>query len=217
MLIDLPSLVSFLLCFSHAYPCFQLTDAAKGLCFLHSRSVIHGDLKGVCSHPEPCFTGVLTPTQPNILVDSSGTALIADFGLALVIPNPDSTLSFPRQRGHTPQWTAPEVLNDGIHSKEADIFSFAMVMVEVRRRRSVARRPSAYCRFVPIQVFTGAIPFGDGPPMMAVLAISQGRRPPRPTHPTFTTKLWTLMVRCWNQDPRLRPKALEVLKVLGDV
>ena len=31
------------------YPCCQLSDVAKGLCYLHSCNVIHGDLKGVCS------------------------------------------------------------------------------------------------------------------------------------------------------------------------
>jgi len=36
------------------------------------------------------------------------------------------------QRGHTLRWTAPEVLNGGKYSKEADIFAFAMVMIEVR-------------------------------------------------------------------------------------
>jgi len=75
----------------------------------------------------------------------------------------------------------------------------------------------AYRRSVEMQVFTGAIPFGDSPPFVAMLAISQGRRPPRPTHPTFTTELWTLMGRCWNQEPRLRPKAPEVLGVLRSV
>ena len=36
------------------------------------------------------------------------------------------------QRGYTMRWTAPEVLNGGRYSKEADIFAFAMVMIEVR-------------------------------------------------------------------------------------
>ena len=97
--------------------------------------MIHGDLKGVRNHTKPRFsTAVLTPTQPNVLVDDSGNAFIADFGLALVTKTPDSILNISHQRGHTPLWTAPEILNNGMHSKEADIFSFAMVMIEVRHR-----------------------------------------------------------------------------------
>ncbi|KAF9644320.1 kinase-like protein, partial [Thelephora ganbajun] len=42
-----------------------LSDIARGLCHLHSCNVIHGDLKG-----------------RNVLVDNSGQACIADFGLA---------------------------------------------------------------------------------------------------------------------------------------
>jgi len=63
---------------------------------------------------------------------SSGNARIADFGLAKVTQNLDSIRSTPCQHGHTPRWTAPELLIEGTYSKETDIFSFAMVMIEVR-------------------------------------------------------------------------------------
>jgi serine/threonine protein kinase len=119
-----------LLRLSHAYSRQQLSDVAKGLCYLHSCNVIHGDLKGVRSS-KPHFTTVLILDQPNILVDDSGHARIADFGLATVTRNLDSTRSASRQHGHTVRWTAPEVLSEGTYSKEADIFSFAMVMIEV--------------------------------------------------------------------------------------
>ena len=32
---------------SHAYSSYQLSDVARGLCYLHSCNVVHGDLKGV--------------------------------------------------------------------------------------------------------------------------------------------------------------------------
>ncbi|KAF9644326.1 kinase-like protein, partial [Thelephora ganbajun] len=92
-----------------------MCDVAKGLCYLHLRNVIHGDLKG-----------------SNILVDDSGHAHIADFGFATVTQNLDSIPSISLQRGLTLRWTAPEVLNGGKYSKEADIFSFSMVMLEAR-------------------------------------------------------------------------------------
>ena len=38
------------------------------------------------------------------------------------------------------QWSAPEVSKSGVISRKADIFSFAMVMIEVRRRRSTTCR-----------------------------------------------------------------------------
>ena len=41
-----------------------------------------------------------------------------------------------------------------------------------------------------------------------------GKRPSRPTHPTLTDYLWTLIQRCWDQDPHLRPEVSEALQVL---
>jgi len=72
----------------------------------------------------------------------------------------------------------------------------------------------AYCRFVSIQVFTGAFPFSNPASFATALAIISGKRPQQPTHPAFTEDLWALVQRCWDQDPRLRPEVTEVLTVL---
>ena len=146
-------------------------------------------------------------------MDDSGNARIADFGFATVTQNLDSVQSAQCQRG-TPRWTAPEVLNEGPYSKEADIFSFAMVMIEVRRQLLAVHRTPAHCHFISIQIFTGAIPFTGISTNAAMFAIAQGRRPPRPTHPIFIENLWTLMQRCWNHDPNLRPEVSEASRVL---
>ena len=70
--------------------------------------------------------------QPNILVDNTACARITDLGLATVTQNMDSVRSGLDEHGHTARWTAPEILGEeGSHSKEADVFSFAMVMIEV--------------------------------------------------------------------------------------
>ena len=79
----------------------------------------------------PSFTTVLTRLQQNILMDDSGNVRIADFGFTTVTQNLDSAQSVQCQRGFTPRWTVPEVLNEGPYSKESDVFSFAMVMIEV--------------------------------------------------------------------------------------
>ena len=147
-------------------------------------------------------------------MDDSGNARITDFGLATVTQNLDSVRSVQCQRGFTPRWAAPEILDEGRHSKEADIFSFAMVMIEVRHGRPNTCRIWAYYHFVSTQVFTGAIPFSKSTPAMAMLAVVQGKRPQRPTHPTFTENLWILMQRCWNHVPHLRPEVSEALQVL---
>jgi len=63
------------------------------------------------------------------------------------------------------------------------------------------------------QAFTGAAPFDNSPPAAAAVAIMRGDRPQRPPHPTLSNKLWALMKRCWDQDPRLRPEVSEVSRV----
>jgi len=79
--------------------------------------------------------GVSTPNQPTVLVDTTGRARITDCGLAVVTRNLDSVRSAPDEHEHSTRWTAPEILaNRGIFSKEADVFSFAMVLIEVRYR-----------------------------------------------------------------------------------
>ena len=66
-------------------------------------------------------------------MDESGRAQITDFGVATVTQNLDSIRSLTGENAHTARWTAPEILNEvGSYSKEADVFSFAMVMIEVR-------------------------------------------------------------------------------------
>lgn len=78
------------------------------------------------------LTFLLTSRQPNILVDDAGCPRITDFGLAMVAQNQDSIRSAQGDHGHTARWTSPEILiGEGTYSKEADLFSFAMVMVEV--------------------------------------------------------------------------------------
>ena len=80
-------------------------------------------------------TGILTPNQPTVLVDTTGRARITDCGLAMVTRNLDSVRSAPDEHGDNTRWAAPEILaNRGTFSKEADVFSFAMVLIEVRYR-----------------------------------------------------------------------------------
>jgi len=179
--------------------------------------MIHGDLKGVRDRPQSRFTIIPTPTQPDIIVDDSGNARIAGFVLATVVKDADPVKSGSCQHDHARRWNAPEIVNgEGTCSKEADIFSFAMVMIEECYGRSATCRTLAYHRFVSIQVFTGAVPFNSGLSTMAILAIAEGSQPTRPTHPTLTESLWALMQRCWDRNPHLRPEVSGVLQALAE-
>ncbi|KAJ7170993.1 kinase-like domain-containing protein, partial [Mycena filopes] len=90
-----------------------LLQIAEGLYYLHSQSVVHGDLRG-----------------NNILVDDNGSVRLADFGLAGYA---DATVKSSQRRGST-KWMAPELLRPAPHfqrTKATDIYAFACVVYEL--------------------------------------------------------------------------------------
>jgi hypothetical protein len=71
--------------------------------------------------------------QANILVDRLGRAHITDFTLTEIACDQGSARRVTDVPDHDTRWTAPEVLEGAPRlTKEGDIFSFSMVMVEVR-------------------------------------------------------------------------------------
>ena len=114
---------------------------------------------------------------------------------------------------HNIRWTAPEIFRGSPTTKESDIFSFGMVMIEVGGDGSV-KCQSTYPLF---KAFTGKVPFSGMPLTSAMSSIANGGRPGRPDHPDFAEPLWTLTQRCWSQDPQDRPDIQEVTGVLKDL
>jgi len=118
----------------------QLWDVVEGLYYLHSRDMIHGDLKGVSYsilHSWFFRSQILISmnSKLNILIDKDGHARLADFGLASIIRGEYSHFS-PQVSSmeNTTTWAAPEILGGSSASKEGDVFTFAMVAIEVRTR-----------------------------------------------------------------------------------
>ena len=125
-LVSLSSVISTRLTFFS-----KLLDVAEGLNYLHANHTTHGDLKGVGSRSTLFSPPLITLDQPNILVDHSGHACLTDFGFASVVRGLSSIL-VTNVQGYTARWAAPEVLgNGGRSTREADVFAFAMVVVEV--------------------------------------------------------------------------------------
>ena len=75
--------------------------------------------------------------KSNILIDNSGHACIAGFNLLTIIPDELSITSSNPPKGTTQwvgsmRWSAPEVLRGGVPTEKTDVYSFAMIMIEVR-------------------------------------------------------------------------------------
>ncbi|KAF9644346.1 kinase-like protein [Thelephora ganbajun] len=90
-----------------------LLDVAKGLEYLHSLDISHGDLKGA-----------------NIIIGHDGRARLAEYGLAPI----NSKSSYIG----TSRWLAPEIIDPSpdengvlLESKSADVFAFGMTALEV--------------------------------------------------------------------------------------
>lgn len=161
---------------------------------------------------------MLTPGQSNVLVNEAGHALIANFGHATVGIDPDSVKHSSNEIELAVRWAAPEVLRGGTLDEQGEIFSFAMLAIEVRYGNlpvmSLFLLTTTYV--APMQVFTDAVPFSDRSDHIITMELVQGRRPPRPKHPDVTGRVWRLIQRCWHQDPRLRPEAEGILRELRE-
>ena len=139
-------------------------------------------------------------------MDRTGLARLTDFGFSRVIS--DLEPAAPVTEGRAVRWASPEVLNmEPPVTKASDIYSFAMVIVEVCVSTLISAKISAHKH----KTFTGRVPFYDNTLTMVIVDVLSGRRPTRPTDPRLTDDLWKLTERCWSHDPRQRPRIAEVV------
>ncbi|PSC73227.1 serine threonine-kinase [Micractinium conductrix] len=88
-------------------------DIAKGLNFLHSKGCVHMDIK-----------------SSNVLLTGSGTAKLADVGLARLQQNTHISGMETKAVG-TFSWMAPEVIMGSRCTSSVDLFSFGVVLWEI--------------------------------------------------------------------------------------
>ncbi|KAF8122546.1 kinase-like domain-containing protein [Boletus edulis] len=151
-----------------------LSNVASGLHYLHSQSVVHGDLSG-----------------SNILIRENGIACIADFGLSTLLTelgSPTFATSF-RARG-TLRWTAPELLDlevpeNGMEEEsplapttQSDVYSFGGIVLQILSGK------------VPYHYYTREA--------QVVHAVSRGMTPRRPSCALVTERRWVFIQRCWS-------------------
>ncbi|KAJ4951771.1 hypothetical protein NE237_028603 [Protea cynaroides] len=148
-------------------------DVCKGMEYLHQNNIIHRDLK-----------------TANLLIDMNKVVKVADFGVAR-FQNQEGVMT--AETG-TYRWMAPEVINHQPYDQKADVFSFAIVLWELK---------------------TGKVPYDTMTPLQAALGVRQGLRPELPdkTHP----RLLELMKRCWEEDPHNRPSFSEITVELEEL
>ncbi|KAF0927855.1 hypothetical protein E2562_036592 [Oryza meyeriana var. granulata] len=86
-------------------------DLARGLSYLHSKKIVHRDVK-----------------TENMLLDKTRTVKIADFGVArLEASNPSDMTGETGTLGYM----APEVLNGSPYNRKCDVYSFGICLWEI--------------------------------------------------------------------------------------
>ena len=168
--------------------------------YIHSEGVIHGDLKGVCFSTTRVIPNIPSlPGKANILIDQTGHARLADFGLLSIISDPKYLLSSSSHtQGGTARWMSPERINperfgskDGRPTKPSDCYALGMVAYET---------------------VSGKVPFHKHADLIVFMKVVEGERPPRGDR--FTNSLWKVLERCWAPQPNDRPTIEDVLQCL---
>ena len=198
----------------------KLSDVAEGLAYLHTKHTVHGDLKGVSVSSGSRSVVLISFYQSNVLISRRGRARLTDFGFTSVVRGLNSVL-VPELQGCTLRWAAPEVIRgEGGSTQEADVYAFAMVVIEVGPLTSLRLVPDAeqltICHYILLKVFTGKCPFSKLTDPVAVSEIMEGERPDRPQERDLTNPVWDMTVRCWQEDPVLRPRVERVVVTLRE-
>ena len=166
--------------------------AAAGMCYLHNCAppIIHRDLK-----------------SPNLMVDRYFRVKVGDFNLSRVAvasvgskaggPSPEFSVG----GLHSPRWMAPEVLQSAAYTRASDVYSFAVVLWELRS----------------LQVPWAQV--GQWQVMHAV--VEEGQRPDLDEVPTPTfsslSQYDALIGDGWAQEPSERPAFEEIITRLQGI
>ena len=145
--------------------------------------------------------------KANILIDQSGHARLADFGLLTIVSDYTYfTASSSVPTGGTTRWMSPELLDPeqfGLdHARpttESDCYAVGMVIYEV---------------------LTGQPPFAQLNERIVTRRVTSGERPGRPEGVKgtwFTEDLWVMLGLCWATLVQKRPSIGAVRECLGQV
>jgi len=136
------------------------------------------------------------------MIDETGNARLADFGLLTIISDPANFFSSSSYtQGGIARWMSPELISpdrfgftNDRPTKSSDCYALGMVIYET---------------------ISGHLPFHGHTELFVAVKIVEGERPPR--EPGFSNRLWEMLERCWMSQPNARPSIEDVLQCLESV
>ncbi|ELP92435.1 serine/threonine protein kinase HT1, putative [Entamoeba invadens IP1] len=161
-----------------------LLDGAKGIQYLHENGILHRDIK-----PDNLLMFSLDCNE-------KVNAKLTDFGSARNVNMLMTNMTFTNGIG-TPKYMAPEVLNKEHYKKPADVYSFAITMVEC------FLWSNAYPKTIYMYPWTIA----DD--------VASGKRPN--TIKTLEEKYQNVIEKCWKQKVEERITINEAVNILKTI
>ncbi|ELU04731.1 hypothetical protein CAPTEDRAFT_111904 [Capitella teleta] len=180
-------------------------------------SHLHTEIFGTKGKPSIAHRDV---KSKNILVKKNGTCCIADLGLAVRYLSESNDIDVaPNTRQGTKRYMAPEVLEESINKhhfdayKEADIYSFGLVLWEVVRMVSFNGIVDEH----QVPYFDCVAPDPSFDEMRKVVCIERQRPeiPNRWISDECLRSISKLMAECWNHNAAARLTSLRVKKSLA--
>ncbi|XP_022800045.1 proto-oncogene tyrosine-protein kinase receptor Ret-like isoform X2 [Stylophora pistillata] len=130
----------------------------------------------------------------NVLVGERETCKVTDFGMARDVEQ--ENVYERKTKGRLPvKWTAYEALLYGRYTTKSDVWSYGVVLYEI------------------FTIGGSPYPRMDGRKIANVL--QKGYRMPKPQH--VDEKLYQIMMKCWKNDPDVRPTFTELENNLKDM
>ncbi|KAF8840483.1 kinase-like protein [Paxillus ammoniavirescens] len=165
-----------------------LLDIASGLCYLHSRDIVHGDLHG-----------------GNVLVDENGRACLTDFGLSVILQEFPGTSYLKSSVCGALRYADPELVRQVLLAegevvyprKPSDVYSFGGLV---------------------LYVLTGKQPYEGIKEFMLPTRFSDGIRPSLPVdNVQVSPQSKSLIQRCWSPEESTRPLVEEIIASLQEM
>ncbi|PRW45342.1 Serine threonine- kinase CTR1 [Chlorella sorokiniana] len=162
----------------------MLLDSAAGLGYLHSRAILHRDIK-----------------SPNVLVDEQWRAKLADFNLSALLNQQTSSSPIPSN----PTWLAPELLDGHPATAQSDIYALGLIMAELllwelpfAEEQRAGTSPFKIASFIR----------GGARPAVPAPSCLPG---PHQLDDDSLQAYCELMRECWAHDPTERPGLEEII------